>query len=115
MASESLERHQVAGIDARDRGFSRSVEIERTESGCRALLRYEATRIMTEERETPVAALGQLIRLLQAQGFSHLRSQITFKDGTYLGSREQWIEYPDPERDPPQTVGLLERWLGWWR
>ena len=115
MASEALERHQVAGLDSRERGFSRPVEIERTESGFRAQLRYEATRVVTEDREAPVTALEELIRMLQAQGYSQLRSQLSFKDGTYLGSREQWIEYPDPARESPQAVGLLGRLLGWLR
>lgn len=115
MASESLERHQVAGLDSRERGFSRPVEIEQTESGFRALLRYETTRVVTEDRAAPGTALEELIRMLQAEGYSQLRSQLSFKDGTYLGSQAQWIEYPDPASEPPQAVGLLGRWLGWLR
>jgi len=115
MALDSVERHQLAGLDLRERGFSRPVEIESTESGFRALLRYEATRVVTEDRGAPGTALEELIRILQAQGYSQLRSQLSVKDGTYLGSQAQWIEYPDTARESPQTVGLLGRVLGWLR
>ena len=106
-----MEQHRLSGFDARERGFSRSVEFERADGGYRAILRYETTRVATTARETPTAALEELIRTLQGQGYSQLRSQLSIRDGTYLGSQEPWIEYPDPERQPEQPGGWLGRLL----
>jgi len=105
------EKHQLAGVDARERGFSRPVVFERADGGYQAILRYETTRVVTITRDTPVAALEELIRTLQGQGYSQLRSQLSIKEGTYLGSQEPWIEYPDPERVTEQEGGWLKRFF----
>jgi hypothetical protein len=37
---------------------------------------------------------------------------LTFAEGTYLGSQEQWVEYADPERAPEaegEFVRLMRR------
>lgn len=115
MTEDRLERHQLSGLDSRQRGFSRSVEFERTGTGIRAVLRYETTRIVTEERQAPTDALQELIHVIQAQGYSQLRTQQSYRNGTYMGSQEPWIEYPDPERQPEQPAGLFARLLGWFR
>lgn len=104
-----MDKHQLAGFDARERGFSRPVEFEEAEEGIRAILRYETTRMVTAARETPVMALEELIRTLQGQGYSQLRSQLSVRNGVYLGSQEPWIEYPDPERKPELSSRWLER------
>lgn len=106
---EGMDKHQLAGFDARERGFSRSVEFEETEGGVRAILRYETTRVVTAARETPATALAELIRTLQGQGYSQLRSQLSVRNGVYLGSQEPWIEYPDPERKSEPSSRWLER------
>ncbi len=112
MTEDRLERYQLSGFDARERGLSRPVEFERTGTGIRAVLRYETTRIVTEERRTPAEALQELIRMIQAQGYSQLRTQQSDRNGTYLGSQEPWIDYPDPDRRPEQPTGLFARLLG---
>jgi hypothetical protein len=109
MSDQVQEKHQLAGVDARERGFSRPVVFERTDGGYQAILRYETTLVVTVARDTPVAALEELIRTLQGQGYSQLRSQLSIKDGTYLGSQEPWIEYPDPERVMEQEGGWVTR------
>jgi hypothetical protein len=109
------EKHQLAGVDARERGFSRPVVFERADGGYQAILRYETTRVVTVTRDTPVAALEELICTLQGQGYTQLRSQLSIKEGTYLGSQEPWIEYPDPERPRDTPDGLISKLFGWIR
>jgi hypothetical protein len=115
MPDQIQEKHQLAGVDARERGFSRPVVFERTDGGYQAVLRYETTRVVTIARETPVAALEELIRTLQGQGYSQLRSQLSIKEGTYLGSQEPWIEYPEPERPPERPDGLISKFFALFR
>jgi hypothetical protein len=103
------EKHQVAGLDERERGFNRLVEIGLSEGGYQASLRYETTLVTTDQCETGTAALSELIRLLQERGYRQLRSQLSFLDDRYLGSQEQWIEYQDPEL----SVGLHQATSGW--
>ena len=109
MSEHTEEKHQLAGFDARERGFSRPVVFEEADGGYHAILRYETTHVVTTTQHTPRAALEELIRMLQGQGYSQLRSQLNFRTGTYLGSQEPWIEYPDPERKPEQEDGWLKR------
>ena len=103
------EKHQLAGFDARERGFSRPVVFEQADGGYQAILRYETTRVVTTAHATPSGALEELIRTLQGQGYSQLRSQLSVREGSYLGSQEPWIEYPDPARGTEQEVGWLKR------
>lgn len=109
-----MDKHQLAGIDERERGFCRTVEFEQAEAGVRAVLRYETLRVATEARDTEATALEELIRTLQSQGYSQLRSQLSVQNGTYLGSQKPWIEYPDPECRPERSdgwLGTLRRWF----
>ncbi len=103
------EKHQLAGLDARERGFSRPVVFEKADGRYQAMLRYETTRVVTTAHDTPGAALEELIRTLQGQGYSQLRSQLSVREGAYLGSQEPWIEYPDPARGTEQEGGWLKR------
>jgi hypothetical protein len=109
------EKHQLAGVDGRERGFSRPVVFEQADGGYQAILRYETTRVATTPHDTPGAALEELIRMLQGQGYSQLRSQLSVREGTYLGSREPWIEYPDPARQPETSDGLISKFFTWFR
>jgi hypothetical protein len=103
------EKHQLAGFDMRERGFSRPVVFEQTDGRYQAVLRYETTRVMTTACDTPGAALEELVRTLQGQGYSQLRSQLSVREGAYLGSQEPWIDYPDPPRGTEQEGGWLKR------
>ncbi len=111
MAEESPEKYQLAGLDVRERGFSRPVVFEHTEIGYRAILRYETTTIVTEPQSSQAAALRELIHLLQGQGYTQLRSQLSFQQGMYQGSQHPWIEYPDPPRG--SSRGLLAKVRRW--
>jgi hypothetical protein len=103
------EKHQLAGVDGRERGFSRPVVFEQADGRYQAILRYETTRVATTPHDTPGAALKELICTLQGQGYSQLRSQLSVREGIYLGSREPWIEYPDQPRVTEQEGGWLKR------
>ena len=109
MSDQAQEKHQLAGLDTRERGFSRLVVFEQADGGYQAILRYETTRVVTTAYDTPGAALEELVRTLQGQGYSKLRSQLSVREGTYLGSQEPWIEYPAPPRSTEQEGGWLKR------
>jgi hypothetical protein len=113
MVLVGLDKHQLAGLDNRERGFSRPVEFERTEAGYRAILRYETVRIATETHPTQNEALTILIRSLQAQGYRQLKTQMSFRDGVYLGSQELWVEYPDPPEAEPERSGFVDKLKNW--
>ena len=111
MTGDPVEKHQLAGFDDRTRGFNRVVEVRQVEQAYRAVLNYEAQHITADVSESGRAALDALIRQLHTDGFTQLRSQLSFRGTEYLGSREPWIEYPDPAR--PRSAGMLARWFGW--
>jgi len=115
MSDQAQEKHQLAGFDARERGFSRPIVFEQAEGGYQAILRYETTRVVTTAQGTPEAALNELIRTLQGQGYSQLRSQLSVRQGAYLGSQEPWIEYPDPVRQPETPDGLIGKFFALFR
>ncbi|MGH7256696.1 MAG: hypothetical protein ACREI3_13075 [Nitrospirales bacterium] len=111
MADEVVEKHQLSGLDDRERGFSRLVEIRQAGSGFRACLRYETLRVVSTEQASQQAGLEDLISLLQGRGYTQLRSRLNFRGEAYLGSQEPWVEYPDPESTADGSGGL---W-GWIR
>jgi hypothetical protein len=100
------EKHQLAGLDLRERGLVGRLW---SADGRYAILRYETTRVVTTAQDTTGAALEELIRTLQGEGYSQLRSQLSVREGMYLGSQEPWIEYPDPERRTDQQGGWMVR------
>lgn len=106
MAGRIVEKHQLAGVDERERGFNRMVEVQQEGSDCRAVLRYEATRVETGPASCAGASIEQLVRLLHERGYRQLRSRPSFRGEVYLGSQEPWVDYPDPT--PP---GLWRRLL----
>ncbi len=114
MGERGLDKHQLAGLDYRERGFSRPVEFEQAEECFCAILRYETVRISTEPQPAQDAALLALIHVLHAQGYRQLRTQVSFRNGLYLGSQEMWVEYPDPA-PPVKPEGLLSKIAGWFR
>lgn len=114
MGQTGLDKYQVAGLDNRERGFSRPIELEQIGEEYRAVLRYESSRMTTDPRPTQDLALHALIETLQAQGYRQLRTQLSCRNGTYLGSQEQWIEYPDPPAGP-EPRGLLATIAGWFQ
>ncbi|MEW6543580.1 MAG: hypothetical protein AB1411_08205 [Nitrospirota bacterium] len=101
---EIIEKHHVSGLDERQRGFNRTAEINGSGEACRATFRYETTRIVTDWLPTRADALNELIRTLQARGYSQLRSRLSFQGPRYVGGQDFWIDYPDPDR-PPEPIG----------
>jgi hypothetical protein len=115
MGQAGLDKHQLAGLDDRERGFSRPVEFERAGEGYRAILRYEAVRVTTEIHPTQAQALTILIQTLHIQGYRQLKTQMSFRDGVYLGSQELWVEYSDPPQAEPERSGFFNRIKNWFR
>src|SRR5262245_28956495 len=115
MSDQAQEKHQLAGFDTRERGFSRPIVFKPVDGGYQAILQYETTRVMTSAQATVGAALEELIRTLQGQGYSQLRSQLSVRQGIYLGSQEPWIQYPDPARSTETEGGWLKRWFNYFR
>ncbi|MGC4098701.1 MAG: hypothetical protein QM706_16430 [Nitrospira sp.] len=115
MGQVGLDKYQLAGLDDRDRGFSRPVEFESVGEGYRAILRYETVRVMTEAHPTQDDALVVLIQTLHDQGYHQLKTQRSFRDGVYLGSQELWVEYPDPPQAEPEQPGVWGKVLSWLR
>jgi hypothetical protein len=105
--------YQLAGLDSRERGFSRPVEVTQENQRYRASLRYEATRVETEAVENHEAALQLLVTTLHGQGYRQLKTQVSFHGGIYVGSRESWVEYPDPPPVPLRGTGLVAAIRHW--
>jgi hypothetical protein len=115
MSVEGCDKHQLAGIDDRVRGFSRPVEFERAGESYRAVLRYETVHVATEPYQTQDAALLAMIQILQGRGYRQLKTQKSFSTGRYLGSQELWVEYPDPPEAELERAGFFARMLNWCR
>lgn len=109
--SPQLDKHQLAGLDDRERGFNRPVEFESVEQGYRAVLRYERVVIATDSFPSQDIALHTLVQILQSRGFRQLKTQRSFRDGRYLGSQQLWVEYEDPHIGSVPG-GLWSRILG---
>src|SRR5262245_65587010 len=86
---------------------------EQADGGYHAILRYETTRVVTPAQDTPAAALAELVRILQGEGYRQLRSQLSVKEGAYLGSQEPWMEYLEPAWEKEQEGGWLKRLVLW--
>jgi len=115
MGQAGLDKHQLAGLDNRERGFSRPVEFEQAGEGYRAILRYEAVRVTTETHPTQDEALAVLIQSLHAQGYRQLKTQRSFRNGVYLGSQELWVEYQDPPQAEPEPSGFFSTIKSWFQ
>src|SRR5439155_17482282 len=115
MVNEACEKHLLAGLDQRARGFTRMVSIEQQAGTFRASLQYETLLVVSADAASPAAALADLARRLHERGYTQLRSRLTFSEGAYLGSQGQWVEYADPER-APEAEGMLFRLMRriWW-
>jgi hypothetical protein len=113
VGTTAQDTYQLAGLDSRERGFSRPVEVRQEDQRYRASLRYEATRIVTAPGDTQEAALQLLVATLHEQGYRQLKTQITFRSGTYLGSQESWVEYPDPPLAGRRGAGLVAAIRNW--
>jgi hypothetical protein len=113
MPDGAIERYQLAGFDDRERGFNRPVECEATGAGFRALLRYETACVTAEHPSSATGALEELVRALHRQGYRELRSQLSFKQGLYLGSQELWIQYPDPISEQESSHWFWQKLLHW--
>ena len=105
-----INTYQLAGVDDRERGFTRQVKVSVSQGLSRAVMQYEALRAEGNPSDTEDTALSNLIHTLQQRGYTQLRTQLIFLGDRYLGSQELWIEYPD--RDVPRESNAgLKAWL----
>ena len=114
MVPEEGEKHLVSGLDDRRRGFSRQLEINSVEGGYCSALQYEKLFLTSAGLGTKEEALLWIVQALQSRGYRQLRSRLSFRGGTYFGSLEAWIEYPDPEEKTGSPRNLLQRLRGLW-
>lgn len=105
----SVTIYHVSGLDDRDRGFNRQVHVMPCEGGFQARLRYELLQIEVDPVPLEEQALQHLMQALHARGYRQLRTQRIFIGDQYLGSRELWVEYPDPESFPASKKTWLSR------
>lgn len=96
--------YHIAGLDDRERGFNRQVQVIAQGQTYQARLRYEALQIEVEPVDTEEEALQRLIHALQDRAYTQLRTQRIFQGPQYLGNQELWVDYPDP--DPPDDASL---------
>ena len=115
MAPSEGEKHLLSGLDDRRRGFSRQVEINAGEGGYCSALQYEKLSLTSSGLATKEEALLWAVQALHARGYRQLRSRLSFRGGTYYGSLEAWIEYPDPEEPTGSPRNLLQRLRGLWQ
>ena len=102
---ESTSNHyQIAGIDDRDRGFTRQTEIRNLDGHYQAIFRYETFFLDAEPQVTEQAALANLIKQLQKRRYTQLYSRLQFRRGHYLGTQEIWEEHQEPE-----SLNLVQR------
>ena len=113
MTQESPKKntYQLSGVDDQQRGFTRQVEVSSDEGFYHAELRYEKLKITCEPCADEEAALRELIRRLQGQGYTQLRTQLIFRGSHYLGSQAMWVDYPDQELSMAPMSKLLH-WIG---
>src|SRR5881409_530166 len=78
MANEAREKHLLAGLDERARGFTRMVSVEPQAEAFRASLQYEAHVVVSADADSPSVALADLARRLHERGYTQLRSRLTF-------------------------------------
>ena len=103
--------YQLAGLDPRERGFSRPVDVVADGAHYRAVLRYEQSRVAGEPAASRDSALEGLIAILHDQGYRQLKTQTSFRDGMYRGSQDPWTEYADPPPPQPTVFAALRNWL----
>jgi RecB family exonuclease len=115
MSIEQSEKHLLAGLDDRRRGFSRQVEIEPAGEQYRASLQYEKLSVATECQATNEAALLELVHDLQRRGYRQLRSKLSFRGKDYCTGSELWTEYTDPPEPEKRRRGLMGMLFVLWK
>ena len=103
--------HHISGLDDRERGFNRQVQVIGQGTAYQARLRYEALQIEVESSLTEEEALQRVVLTLQERGYTQLRTQRLFQGEQYLGNQELWVDYADPE--PTKATPMT--WWMWLR
>ncbi len=101
--------HHISGLDDRERGFNRQVQVIAQGGTYQARLRYEELQVAVESLPTEQEALQRLAQALQDRGYTQLRTQHIFQGEQYLGNQELWVDYQDPEPPEEPSVSWLQR------
>ena len=109
--ARTTNKYQLTGIDNRTRGFSRHAEVTYSNGLYCVVVAYEALQLQVEGCKTETAALSSLVRQLHDLGYTQLQTRLQFQGDQYLGSREIWVEHPDPQAGK----SLLSATLTWIR
>lgn len=104
--------YHIAGLDDRERGFNRQVQVIGLGEAYQARLRYEALQIEVEPVDSEEEALRGLVQVLQDRGYTQLRTQCIFHGEQYLGNQERWVDYLDPDPSDTQPVSWIRRIRG---
>jgi len=108
--------YQLSGLDERERGFTRQIECTYDQEEYHAILRYERIKVQAHSATNESSVIQNMIKTLQDQGYTQLRSQLIFRGESYLGSQELWVDYPDREcveEQKPSKLERLRQWLKW--
>lgn len=105
--------YQLSGIDNKDRGFTRQVQVFSNQGFFHAVLRYEETKLAEKSCVDEDGALREIIQRLQSHGYTQLRSRLIFRGTHYLGSQEIWVDYPDMESSSELMRKVLDRLMQW--
>lgn len=109
--SSMMNVHHISGLDDRERGFNRQVQVIGQGTAYQSRLRYEALQIEVEASVTEEEALQRVVQALQERGYTQLRTQRIFQGEQYLGNQELWVDYPDPEHPEAEPI----TWWMWLR
>src|SRR2546427_12352566 len=93
MANEVREKHLLAGLDERARGFTRIASVEQQAETFRASLRYETLLAVSADADSPAAALDDLVRKNYGRGLTQLRSHLAVARGPYVWPDRRWVGY----------------------
>ena len=108
-ASALTNVYHISGLDDRERGFNRQVQVIGQGNAYQARLRYEALQFEVESQLTEDEALQQMVQILQERGYTQLRTQRIFQGAQYLGDQELWVDYPDPEQPEIPARSWLQK------
>jgi hypothetical protein len=108
-ASALTNVYHISGLDDRERGFNRQVQVIAQGGTYQARLRYEALQIEVESSLTEEEALQRVVLTLQERGYTQLRTQRLFQGEQYLGNQELWVDYPDPEPEVVPALSWFQR------
>lgn len=90
---EPSEIHQIEGFDPRKRMFNRNLFVYKKDKQYAAQFTYENLHLESTHFSTPFEAVQELVRSVQSQNFTQLRTRLNFKGKKYLTELEPWVDF----------------------